>query len=227
MAENEYLDSSKARRWLSVAQAIRDECSDEEIADRIQECFYKTLRAIAKDLPLSDMFAAAAHDPAELARMCDGIKGGHDVKDFLLQAAQTRFGTETMLETFLNDSLNNCPACIFRRVALHAAGIEEPNVTYQHDLLDPNAPKLARRKMNYLLAFLNQIDGLSSTTGRCLPLSVSKHLSRTELIRAGEPQQPFIDLYAKYHREWMSFIRTAKAKGCQWCDLIELPTKAA
>jgi hypothetical protein len=108
MAENEYLDSSKARRWQSVAQAIRDGCSDEEIADRIQECFYKTLRAIAKDLPLSDMFAAAAHDPAELARMCDGIKGGHDVKDFLLQAAQTRFGTETMLETFLNDSLNNC-----------------------------------------------------------------------------------------------------------------------
>ena len=120
-----------------------------------------------------------------------------------------------------------CPACIFRRVALHAAGIEEPNVTYQHDLLDPNAPKLARRKMNYLLAFLNQIDSLSNTTGRCLPLSVSKHLSRTQLIRAGEPQQPFIDLYAKYHREWMSFIRTAKAKGCQWCDLIEVPTKAA
>jgi hypothetical protein len=81
--------------------------------------------------------------------------------------------------------------------------------------------------MNYLLAFLNQIDSLSSAAGQCLPISVAKHLSRTELIRVGESQQPFIDLYAKYYRGWLSFIRTAKAKGCQWCDLIDLPAKAA
>jgi hypothetical protein len=323
MAENEYLDSSKARRWQSVAQAIRDGCSDDEITDRVQDCFYRTLRAIAKDLPLAEMIAVAAHDPDELARMCDGIEGGLDVKDFLHQAATTCFETENMLETFLVNALNNClfdipyiaadlddgisisqgsqatrsahptflkkmsrllgevsgrtidvqlpfegltkgevvraltqanlrdvahasascvgyplrqmsakscglcPACIFRRVALHAAEIEEPKTTYHYDLLDPKASKLSHRKIRYLLAFLNQIDSLSSVADHQLPISVSKHLSRTELIRAGDSQQPFIQLYAKYHREWLSFIRTAKAKSCQWCDLIDLPAKAA
>lgn len=108
MAENEYLDSSQARRWQSVALAIRDGCSVEEITDRVEDCFYKTLRAIAKDLPLSEMIAAAAHDPSELARVCDEIEGGHDVKDFLLQASMTCFETENMVETFLVDALNNC-----------------------------------------------------------------------------------------------------------------------
>ena len=32
MAENEYLDSSKAHRWQSVAQAIRGGCSVDELA---------------------------------------------------------------------------------------------------------------------------------------------------------------------------------------------------
>ena len=108
MAENEYLDSSIARRWQSVAQAIRDGCSVEEITDHVEDCFYKTLRAIAKDLPLSKMIAAAADDPDELARLCDEIEGGLDVKDFLHRAATTCFETEGMLETFLVDALNNC-----------------------------------------------------------------------------------------------------------------------
>lgn len=33
MAENEYLDASKARRWQSVAQAIREGSSDSEVAE--------------------------------------------------------------------------------------------------------------------------------------------------------------------------------------------------
>lgn len=107
MAENEYLDASKARRWQSVAQAIRDECGDEEITDRVQDCFYRTLKAIAKDLPLSDMIRAAA-DPAEFRRLCEGIEGGLDVKNFLHQAATTCFDNESMLEMFLTNALNNC-----------------------------------------------------------------------------------------------------------------------
>lgn len=108
MAENEYLDSSKARRWQSIAQAIRDACGEEEVTDRLQDCFYKTLRAIAKDLPLPDMIRAAVNDPDEFQRLCTGIEGGLDVKEFLHEAATTCFDSESMLEKFLTDALNNC-----------------------------------------------------------------------------------------------------------------------
>ena len=58
MAENEYLDSTKARRWHSVVQVIRGGGSVEEVADSVEECVFKTLRQIRKDLPLADMIRA-------------------------------------------------------------------------------------------------------------------------------------------------------------------------
>lgn len=120
-----------------------------------------------------------------------------------------------------------CPACIFRRVALHEAGIEEPSSVYHFDLLDPCEAELPRRRMKYLLAFLNQIDSFSAIPNDKLPISVSKHLSQTGLLGVGDSQKPFVDLFSKYHSEWLSFIRTAKDKGCQWSNLIDLPNEAA
>ena len=71
MAENEYLDSSKACRWRSVVQAIQDGCSIDEVAQRVEECFFKTLRQIRKDLPFAEMIRAM-DDPEELSRVCGG-----------------------------------------------------------------------------------------------------------------------------------------------------------
>lgn len=86
MAENEYLDSTKARRWQSVVQVIRDGGSVEEVAESVEECFFKTLRQIRKDLPLADMIRAM-ENPDELMRVCQLVDGGEDVKDFIRQAA--------------------------------------------------------------------------------------------------------------------------------------------
>jgi len=68
MAENEYLDSTKARRWYSVVQAIRHGGSVEDVADRVEECFFKTLRQIRKVLPFGEMIRAM-EDPDELMRL--------------------------------------------------------------------------------------------------------------------------------------------------------------
>ena len=51
MAENEYLDSKKARRWQAVANAIRENIDIDEITELVLDKFYKTLRSIRKDLP--------------------------------------------------------------------------------------------------------------------------------------------------------------------------------
>ena len=107
MAENEYLDSSKARRWYSVVQAIRDGCSVDEVADRIEECLFKTLRQIRKDLPFAEMIRAM-DDPDELTRVCQSVDGGSDVKDFLMQAALEKASRSEQLKQFLKYALGNC-----------------------------------------------------------------------------------------------------------------------
>ena len=107
MAENEYLDSRKARRWSAVAEAVRNRSSVGEIGGLVLDRFRKTLRNIAKDVPLEE-WIAAADDPSELERSFDGVDGAVDVKDLLLQAAAKGGEPEQVLERFLTQALENC-----------------------------------------------------------------------------------------------------------------------
>lgn len=86
MAENEYLDATKARRWQAVAEAIRNHRGVEETAQLVLDKFYKTLKSIARDLPFAQ-WVDALETPTELGRLFEGIQGGLDVKDLLLRAA--------------------------------------------------------------------------------------------------------------------------------------------
>ncbi|MCL4193245.1 MAG: hypothetical protein KJZ87_16025 [Thermoguttaceae bacterium] len=107
MAENEYLDSRKARRWLAVAEAVRNRRSAGEIGKLVLDRFRKTLRSIAKDMPLEE-WMAAVDDPTELERAFDAVDGAVDVKDLLLQAAAKGGDPEQVVERFLNQALENC-----------------------------------------------------------------------------------------------------------------------
>ena len=118
-----------------------------------------------------------------------------------------------------------CAACIFRRVALDAAGIDEAADTYQFNILGPHS--VPPKKMNYLKAFLNQIDSLVETDHGRLPVSISKHLYQTGLVERGKSMEGYVDLYRRYRREWVAFITKAKLNGCKWASLIDLPLKAA
>ena len=118
-----------------------------------------------------------------------------------------------------------CAACLFRRVALHAAGIDETRDTYQIDVL--NHPSVAPKKLNYLKAFLNQIDSLAETGCGRLPVSISKHLYQTGLVERGGSTEVYMNLYKKYRLEWLAFVTKAETNGCQWANLIDLPPKAA
>ena len=119
-----------------------------------------------------------------------------------------------------------CAACLFRRVAMNSAGIEEEASTYQYDFLNSRTD-IPTRKLRCLTAFLNQIDSLVSVERGELPLCIEKHLRQTHVIDRTKTVQPIIDLYRRYRIEWIEMIRRAESTGCKWTEMIDLPPQAA
>ena len=120
-----------------------------------------------------------------------------------------------------------CPACLFRRVALHAAGIEETSGTYQCDLLKQHVWPTPEPEMKYLKAFLLMVEQLSEVDEGRLPPLLSRHLADTKILANGQSERPYVELYGRYRQEWFSLLRQAKANGAKWVNLIDLPVEAA
>lgn len=108
MAENEYLDSTKARRWLSVADGIRDGCGIDVLSDRAQSQFYKTIQVIHREIPLSELLSLLINDPEKLRQRCNEIDGASDVKSFLVEASLANDNPADAIFQFLGDALQNC-----------------------------------------------------------------------------------------------------------------------
>jgi len=104
MAENEYLDSTKSRRWLAVADGLREGCDLDELTERIGVKFYKSFRELGQEIPLDDLIGNV-HDPVKLEQICDSIEGASDVKTLLLEAAQDHRSPVAAMEQFLRDAL--------------------------------------------------------------------------------------------------------------------------
>lgn len=107
MAENEYLDSTKARRWISVADALRNGCGFDELSELAQDRFYKTLRKIGQDIPLTELIASVG-DLSKLNALCKTIEGATDVTCLLLDAAESKTDPVDILEQFLHSAMQNC-----------------------------------------------------------------------------------------------------------------------
>ena len=61
MAENERLDVLKNARWLRVMRFIASNPTECDIARRLTEAMYRTLRSVGKQIPLEDLLNAAAN----------------------------------------------------------------------------------------------------------------------------------------------------------------------
>jgi hypothetical protein len=119
-----------------------------------------------------------------------------------------------------------CPACLFRRVALIAAGIEEPAGVYQTDLLDPSH-QLESGKARPLIAFLNQVDAISAAGDVGLPPFIESHLRRTGVIANGHDVKVLADLFRRYAADWRAFIQQGRQNGCHWSNRIDARSAAA
>ncbi len=73
--------------------------------------------------------------------------------------------------------------------------------------------------------FLLQVDSLSDLD--CDTHRLRRHLLQTGVISRSDSLQPYLDLYGRYRREWLDLLAQAKADGCTWANLIDLPADAA
>jgi len=120
-----------------------------------------------------------------------------------------------------------CPACVFRRLALHAGGIDESPEIYDLDLLDPVSDRMGPKKLRYLKAFLLLVDQLGELDENRLPIVFDRHLRETGVLGSEISLASCLDLYRRYRKEWLAFLERARSNGCRWSNLIDLPGKAA
>ena len=148
MAENEYLDSSKNRKWRAVTHAIRQgSYTVLEIQDKVAHCFYDSMRRIKSELPLNRMIDAIER-PESLHAVLREISGAVDVKDFMRQAAIVEGTKEEKIGHFLDLSLSNCLSDIPYEVAKNGeASISDARDTLNHvrDNLESDLKRQAKK----------------------------------------------------------------------------------
>lgn len=99
MAENERLDVLKNPRWLRVMRFIASSPQEADVARRLAEAMYRTLRNVGKQIPLEELLkAAATRQP-----------------DFPDAIAQCRHDFAEMIERVAADSPTDAVASIAER----------------------------------------------------------------------------------------------------------------
>ena len=119
-----------------------------------------------------------------------------------------------------------CPACVFRRHAMAAAGIVEPEGKYKYDFLGSpdGVSRIPPKRLLHLKAFLMQVASLKDVgAGVPLPRSVARHLLSTEVLADGHPREAVIALLARYRDEWMDIASDGNRKGFAWARLLAAP----
>jgi len=114
-----------------------------------------------------------------------------------------------------------CPACIFRRQSLFVAGIQESRDRYKYDLFDKSSQDIPDEKLDYLRAFLLQVNKLSVLDfSNELPSFVTRHLQSTEIVTNSRIPVEIIDLYKRYRREWLMIIARGQQQGWKWSKIM-------
>jgi len=116
-----------------------------------------------------------------------------------------------------------CPACVFRRQAIHIGGIEELQGTYTFDILGTadQVNRISPDKLGNLRAFLMQVSEWTDigTTGR-LPETVERHLHYTQILKPGDSPLRIIDLLARNRDEWLQMAAEGRDRGYAWAWLL-------
>jgi len=114
-----------------------------------------------------------------------------------------------------------CPACIFRRQAIVTAGIDDCGTGYQNNLFSSDSSKIPDKKLQYLRAFLMQIDKLSPLDySDQLPTFLMRHLRATEVISNDYVPVELVDLYRRYRLEWLRLVDNGQHKGWKWTQMM-------
>ena len=109
-------------------------------------------------------------------------------------------------------------------------GNKEQNMA-ENEYLDSTKARRWRsvgsKKLRYLLAYLLQVDSLSELDQGDVPLTITRHLRRTDILRPDDSQKLYVELFRRYRGEWRGFLDRARRNGCEWASRIDLPNPAA
>lgn len=148
MAENEYLDSTTARRWQRVVDGVRDDCDLDELVLRTQKCFYRTLNEMCRDLPFAE-WIDAIEQPDRLCQLFEQVDGAEVTKDFLLDVAREGTDQRGAIEQFLGNALQNLTYDIPHRAAEIDESVSVSNARGKMDAvraqLSPDLRRLAKK----------------------------------------------------------------------------------
>ncbi|MGH7135487.1 MAG: 7-cyano-7-deazaguanine synthase [Pirellulales bacterium] len=115
-----------------------------------------------------------------------------------------------------------CPACLFRRQAMHVGGIAEAGRSYKYDIFDWSHLNSNRsERLKYLKAFLMQVAQLDGAEPRDrLPGPFERHALSTDILRRGQSQKGLIDLLVRYRDEWTTITSEARRSNLSWATWL-------
>jgi 7-cyano-7-deazaguanine synthase in queuosine biosynthesis len=118
-----------------------------------------------------------------------------------------------------------CPACIFRRLALSAGGVEEPPGTYMYDLFGDReaADEVPPVHRKALLAFLQQVASLRTLDRPSqIPTRLRNHLLDTGIVSPGQEAELALhaDLHRRYRGEWVEFAASRRGRRLWWAGMM-------
>jgi 7-cyano-7-deazaguanine synthase in queuosine biosynthesis len=112
----------------------------------------------------------------------------------------------------------HCPACVFRRQAMHSAGIVEDKDAYGIDLFTEADPGrvISDRHLRGVKAFHEQVAQLRELDSGLVPARLRRYLRTTKAASTDEEIAPHAEVYRRYRREWMLLIADARRRGFPW-----------
>jgi 7-cyano-7-deazaguanine synthase in queuosine biosynthesis len=122
-----------------------------------------------------------------------------------------------------------CFACIGRRQAMLAAGVLEPENSYEVDLFGSHDTELYNgSRLLPLKASLMQVVDLRCFCERGTPPhGFYQHLADAEVSNFGMSVAEVVQLHRRYVDEWQQLISGAKAQGLRWASWIKRVGMAA
>ncbi|MBX9790814.1 MAG: 7-cyano-7-deazaguanine synthase [Pirellulales bacterium] len=108
-----------------------------------------------------------------------------------------------------------CPACVFRRRAMHSAGIVEQEA-YAIDLFAgaDSHTAISERQMFCVRAFHQQVEHLRELDHGVAPESFYRYLRATEVPLTEDAMA--LEVHRRYREEWLLLIAEGRHRGFPW-----------
>lgn len=109
----------------------------------------------------------------------------------------------------------HCPACAQRRQAMNTADIAEERDAYDIDLFNRRCAA-TDSQMRPIRSFHQQAGRLAELDSEHVPKFFKTYLYATHAVSQDVELGPHVEVYRRYHCEWVALIADARRRGLRW-----------